>query len=51
MQISLGLPEPNAFSSFPRLQKIQMGIQQSQETPQNSPPDLTPVAGALVSRG
>ena len=25
MQISLGLPEPNEFSSFPRLHKVQLG--------------------------
>ena len=42
MQISLGLPEPNEFSSFPRLHKVQLGIQRSQETTQRTRLPITP---------
>ena len=49
MQISLGLPAPNEISSFPRLQKVQLGIHRSQETVQRTRLPITPhILGQLL---
>ena len=47
MQISLGLPAPNEISSFPQLQKVQLGIQHLQEITQRT---LVPITTHILGQ-
>ena len=51
MQVILGLPEPRAFSSLPRLRLVQMGIQRTHPERVSSPPRVRlPVTPAILTR-
>lgn len=50
MQITLGLPEPRAFSSLPRLKLVQAGIQRSQALRSRPPHIRMPITPAILQQ-
>ena len=51
MQITLGLPEPRAFSSLPRLRLVQSGIQRTHAQRSSSPAKIRlPITPAILRK-
>lgn len=51
MQITLGLPEPRAFLSLPRLKLVQAGIQRTHTQRVHAPPKMRlPITPAILRR-